>query len=275
MNRASFVGIVQWVNIAFRVKGYVNALDPPSPIHHLHRVCRTQISQPKYCVLCERYLTDHDIVRGVKLDGSWVLLSDEDIAAIYPDTETVLTVHSTVSPPNIPASLIDKTYYLIPSDDEDHSTYALFGAALREESSVAVVTYTTYKRTHLGLLSAHFGAMPRLSLCSLHYAENLRAWDPGVKPLPLPNPQELLLARRLIRSLRQPFVHEAYHNEEQQRLRDVLQKRILQPMHETVVPTGGVLNLTERLKTSILNLRNLRKKEAGKVEKPVRRRISR
>jgi len=205
----------------------------------------------RYCHACERYLTDHDLVRGFKHNGLWVLLSESDIAALHPESGSVLMVHSTTAKPVIQAMLQDRIYYLMPADDSDVHAYSLLTRALREEQSVAVVTYTTYKRTHLGLLEPIAGG---LSLRSLYYAEYMRTWKSlgiDLAAINLAQP-EILLARRLVRAMRQTFVHDAHKDVDRDRLVKAMQTRIRAPLPEPKRPeVSTVLNPSERRHTSL------------------------
>ena len=263
MTRASFVGAIQWADIEFRIKAYVTTTDSDLALHQLHRLCNTKISQHKYCQQCTRYLTDEDLVKAVQVDGKWVLFSPSDIAKVYPEVDTRLVVHETITPAEVAPNWQDKVYYIIPAEDIDAHVYALLSRSLRDEHRYAVVTYTTYKRTRLGVLCP---SQEGLVLHSLHYAEStqtLASLDVSIEPTKL-SAQEITLGRQLVRSMTRLFVYGAYTDVEQSRLRTaVLAKSAQKEIAEIVSverPTSSVMNLAERLKLSITEVRKKVKK---------------
>lgn len=265
MSRASFTGTIQWADIEFRIKAYVTVTEPGLALHHLHRVCHTRIAQHKYCQQCSRYLVDDDLVKAIQVDGKWVVFSPSDITKIYPESETRLVVHETISYNDVSTHWQDKVYYIIPAEDNDEHIYALFSRSLHDEHRFAVVTYTTYKRTHLGVICpVHDGMVLR----SLHYSDALRTLgelDILIEPTKL-SVKEIELGRQLVRSMTRQFVYGAYGDVEQERLQAAVSAKLAQKEVLEIVTLdrsiSPVMNLTERLKLSITEVR----KRTQKVE---------
>ena len=200
---------------------------------------------------------DH-IVRGIKVeDGTYVLLSDDEIKAAYPRTMQTLEIDSFTQATEIPFTLLEKPYYLEPAA-KGEKVYTLLREAMLESGVIGIARLVLHTKEYLGAL---IPAGPALMLNTLRWAHQIRPWTDlklppeGRKAL---KDSELKMARQLIADMTgdwQPDRHADTFTEAVQALvaRRVAagQTEAVEPMEEAAPGPTNVFDLTELLARSL------------------------
>lgn len=80
---------------------------------------------PRTCKDCGQVLASADIVKGIDVDGSLVLMSDEDIDAVKEDAGSrVISVEQFLHADDLDPIMLEAPYYLVP-DKEALEGYTL------------------------------------------------------------------------------------------------------------------------------------------------------
>ena len=200
---------------------------------------------------------DH-IVRGIKVeDGTYVLLSDDEIKAAYPRTMQTLEIESFTQAAEIPFTLLEKPYYLEPAAKGER-VYTLLREAMLESGVIGIARLVLHTKEYLGAL---IPAGPALMLNTLRWAHQIRPWT-DLKLPPEGNKalkdSELKMARQLIADMTgdwQPDTHvdtftEAVHALVARRVA-AGQTEAVEPMEEAAPGPTNVFDLTELLARSL------------------------
>ena len=190
-------------------------------------------------------------------DGQFILLTDEELAAVRPELTKTIEITEFVSLDDIDPMLFDKPYYLEP-DKRGSKAYALLREALRKTGKAGISRVVIRTREYL---SAMFVRDHALILMLLRFPQEIRKADklelPSSKEFE-PVKRELDLAIRLIGEMTGKWKPEEFHDEYRETLMDYIEKKITkgdtvddvkQPEREE--PAGGkVLDLAEYLERS-------------------------
>lgn len=121
-----------------------------------------------------REITKENIVKGIEYENDkYVLLSDEEIEAVYPRSTQAIEIEAFVSMAEIPFVYLDRPYYLAPVA-KGQKVYALLREALVRSERVGLARVVIHTRQHLAALVP---AGPALVLNLLRWSDEIRTWE--------------------------------------------------------------------------------------------------
>lgn len=222
----------------------------------LHEADLEPIQYLKLCSAEQEPVPDEEIVRGIRLDGEWVTVTDEELDRLAPVLTRTIEVREFVDLGEIDPLFYRKPYYLAPGEGGEEA-YVMLREAIRRSGKVGVAKFVLMHREHLAVVRAGEEA---LLLETLHYPEELI----DERELGLPagtrlREGEIRMATELIRSLSRPFDATRYANDYRARVLDLLRAKAegrLPPKLEAPpapVPTP-VVDLARRLRESLERL---------------------
>lgn len=107
----------------------------------LHALCETPIKQGKFCPSCgTEHLNPEDLVKGFEVSkGQYVVVTEQELAAIKPDRDPVITVTSFLGKGMTEAveSLTDGAHWLVPNAAFEQP-YAVIARAMNMCRAIAV-----------------------------------------------------------------------------------------------------------------------------------------
>jgi DNA end-binding protein Ku len=133
------------------VKGYTaTTTSGDVRLNQLHEACHSRIKYQKTCPIHGEVSKD-EIVSGYEVaKGEFVVIDDEELKALKPERERVVTVQAIVAQDAIdPVYFTDKTYYLLPDGKVGQRPYALIQQCLAEDKMQAVGQVVLYGREEL------------------------------------------------------------------------------------------------------------------------------
>jgi DNA end-binding protein Ku len=151
MARSSWKGYLRLSLVSVPVKGYTaNTTSGDVRLNQLHETCHSRIKYQKTCPLHGEVSKD-EIVSGYEVSkGQFVVIDDEEIKALKPERERVVTVQAIVAQDAIdPVYFTDKTYYLLPDGKVGQRPYALIQKCLADDQMQAVGQVVLYGREEL------------------------------------------------------------------------------------------------------------------------------
>ena len=203
-----------------------------------------------------------DIVKGIKQDdGDYVVLTEEQIKAAYPQTTQTIEIESFVNASEIPFILLERPYYLEPIG-KGEKVYALLREAMLEAGVIGIARVVMHTKEHLAAL---IPSGPALILNTIRWASEIRPLD----ELKLPatgkaaaglKAGELKMAAQLIGDMKGPWNSEAYTDRFTDAVRELVNQKVEAGETERVTPLedapseGGpsnVVDLTELLARSL------------------------
>ena len=203
-----------------------------------------------------------DIVKGIKQDdGDYVVLTEEQIKAAYPQTTQTIEIESFVNASEIPFILLERPYYLEPIG-KGEKVYALLREAMSEAGVIGIARVVMHSKEHLAAL---IPSGPALMLNSIRWASEIRPVD----ELKLPaegktaaglKPSELKMAAQLIGDMKGRWNATDYSDRFTDAVHELVNRKVEAGETERVTPLEGtpseggasnVLDLTELLAQSL------------------------
>jgi DNA end-binding protein Ku len=202
-----------------------------------------------------------NIVKGVAYEeGKYVVLSPEEIEAVYPKSTQSIDIEAFVSAAEIPFVYLDRPYYLAPIG-KGEKVYALLREALLKKGRIGLARVVIQTKEHLAALVP---AGPALVLNLLRWGQDIRSWEDlklpkeGVKGPGLSD-KELDMAGQLIDELTTTWQPENFSDKFKDQVMALVEKKaqagdtetVLQPEEEAPAKTADVIDLAELLQRSL------------------------
>jgi DNA end-binding protein Ku len=211
-----------------------------------------------------REITKENIVKGIEYENDkYVLLSDEEIEAVYPRSTQAIEIEAFVSMGEIPFVYLDRPYYLAPVG-KGQKVYALLREALLRSERVGLARVVIHSKQHLAALVP---AGPALVLNLLRWSDEIRTWEDlalpkeGMKANGITD-RELQMAGELIDDMTVTFDPSQFADRFKEQVMALVERKVEAGETETVLepeeeplPTGGkgadVVDLTALLQQSL------------------------
>lgn len=202
-----------------------------------------------------------DIVKGFEYeDGKYVVISPDEIEAIYPRTTQTIEIQRFIDAHEIPFVYLERPYYVAPIN-KGQKVYALLREVLAKTGKVGLAKVVVSTKQHLAVL------VPAGEVLVL----NLLRWGDEVKSLAgldLPaagvkgakvTASEMKMAEQLVKDMSGKWDPDEFKDEFKHAVMKVVQKKVKAGDTETVIepeeeaPAQGaeIIDLTELLKRSL------------------------
>lgn len=229
----------------------------------LHRPCHTPIRYARVCPSCQREVEHGEIVRGYeRLQGQFVTLEDDDLAALPLRTEKSVEILDFVRLEEIDPIFFERTYYLEPGDGGGKA-YALLRSAMQTTGRVALAKVALRHKESLAAIriarapegEAAGQAAGILALETMYFPDEIRSatqLEAAFRPVQV-NEREVAMASQLVESLAAPFDAARYRDEYRAALAQLIeQKAAGVPLAAPEAPQPGrVVDLLAALEESI------------------------
>lgn len=219
---------------------------------HFNQFCKEDGSRIKYkktCGHCGKEVKSEDIAKGFEYaPDQYVIMKDEDFEKAKTEKDKTIQIIHFADLSSIPPVYFDKTYHGIPELGGDKA-YELLRKAMYDEKKVAIA------KTVLGRTETLIALIPteeEILLETLFFQDEVKEMPKEIQHPEL-SEAELTMAKTLVTSMVKDFQPELYHNEYQQRLREIIEakingKEIMQAPQEE---KSNVIDLMEALQASL------------------------
>lgn len=229
---------------------------------HFNQLCREDHSRVRYkkiCAGCGKEVSSQDIIKGFEYDkDKYVIVTDDEFEKVKSPRDKSIQILHFAQLNQISPVYYDKTYQAVPEAGGEKA-FELLRRALMDSQKIAV------GRTVLGTKDTLLALIPRedgMLVQTMFYADEIRDLPKGYSR-PEVSEQELSMAQTLIESMNTPFNPAAYHDEYQQKLRELIETKIAgkEVVSAADEQPGKIIDLMDALKASI---------EQTKPDKPKR-----
>jgi len=242
---------ISLVNIPVRVFPATDAAATIS-FNQLHRECRTRIQQKRWCPTCEVEVPNTDLVKGYEFEkGQYVVLDEEDIAKVKPESTRVINVVQFADASLIDPVYVERPYYLAPDGNVAAEAFAVIREGMAGKAAVGKVAL--YGREYLVAIQPRENGLVMYTLRHASEVRSMGAID-ELKLVPAKmKPDEVKLARQVIGNFETGGDLTQYKDEYQDQLRQIIDAKI--EGREVTSPAEEappkVVNLMEALRQSL------------------------
>ncbi len=254
MPRHIWSGTISLGLVNVPVKLYSSVKVQTIRFHQLRKSDGCRIRLKNVCASDGVEVPAEEIVKGYEISpGRHVMVTDEELAAIYPENNGKIEIEDFVRMEQIDQVYFEKTYYLVP-DKGAAKAYSLLLLAMQKTGKAAVSRFTFHNKRRLSVIRP---AGTALSLSTIYFADEVVALEQLEDLPPLaadPAPRELRMAEQLIESLSVDFDPAQYHDDFRDRMLDLIGRKsgdeVVAPQ-----PTGDegakVIDLMSALEASL------------------------
>ena len=262
---------ISLVNIPVRVFPATDAAATVS-FNQLHRECRSRIQQKRWCPTCQVEVPNTDLVKGYEFEkGRYVVLEDEDIAKVKPESTRVINIVQFADASVIDPVYVEKPYYLAPDGNVAGEAFAVMREGMAGKAAIGKLAL--YGREYLVAIQPRENG---LVMYTLRHASEVRAMGAidELKSVPAKiKPDEVKLARQVIGNFETGGDLTQYKDDYQDQLRGIIDAKIegreVVTQEEEAPPK--VVNLMEALRQSLDRVSASRKRTAKIGQAPVRK----
>lgn len=223
--RATWSGMISFGLVNIPVKLFAAARDQDISFHQMHKEDSGRVRYDKVCKVCNNTLGKDEIVKGYEYrKGQYVILTDEELDSVNLKTAKTIAITNFVDASEVDPIEFERAYYVAPDENGDRA-YVLLRQALAQENKVGIGKVSMGSREKLAAIRL---SGDTLVLETMYFADEIvKAEGIGI---PAPDFQvsesELDLAKVLIEHMAAPFDPNAYHDEYEQALKDLINKKI-------------------------------------------------
>lgn len=238
--RALWSGSVSFGLLSIPVKLYKAVSRKTVHFHLIDRRSGARIRYRNVSDLDGREVPTEAIAKGYQLpSGDYVLIDDEELAALDPEASRTIAIEQFVDLAQIDPVFYDAAYYVVP-DKAARKPYVLLVRAMHEQGRAAIAGFVMRARQYLCALRADDG---RLVLSTMVHADEINeptrlAELHGVDDVEV-SVRELRMARDLVDSLTDDFEPTRFADTYRLRVTDLIQRKAASKKVVTP-PTPGV-----------------------------------
>lgn len=241
------------VNVPIRVYSATESHD--ITLHMVHSADGGRIRYQRRCEECGRIVDNDDIDRAHIADGRTVILTEDELAELPADRDHEMDVIEFVPSEQVDVLRLDKSYFLEP-EKQAVKAYTLLRQALEATDRLAIVQFAMRNKTRMGALRVHGKA---LVVQTLLWDDEVR--EPKFDVLETTadvSERELDMAKNLIESLSDDFDEDAFGDEYQKQLRELIDAKLESGTATTATAQesdeeagGEVVDLMDALQQSV------------------------
>ena len=217
-----------------------------------NQLCKDDLSRVKYkkiCASCGKEVSSGDIVKGFQYEeDKYVVVTDEDFEKIKTEKDRSIQILHFSDLSSVRPIYYDKTYHAVPEKGGEKA-FELLRRAMLDEQKIAIgKTVMGNSETLLAIIPTEEGML----IEKMFYLDEIKE-IPKEFARPEIDEAELNMAKQLIQSMDKAFDPSLYHDEYQERLRELIHtkiagKEVVQAKDDT---PDNIINLMDALKASI------------------------
>ena len=220
--------------------------------NQLHAECQTRIQQKRWCPHCEREVPNTDIVKGYEFEkGRYVVVGDEDVEKVRVESTRVINLERFTDANTIDAIYLERPYYLAPDGPVAKDAFAVIREGMKGKAGIGKVAL--YGREYLVKVEPRERGLIMYTLRHANEIRSMKAIDELADVPETVKPDEVKLARQVIGTFEGDLDFEAYRDEYQEGLREIIDAKISgrEIVAQEVEAPPKVVNLMDALRKSL------------------------
>jgi DNA end-binding protein Ku len=194
-------------------------------LREVHATKRVPLRRKRVCTLEDVEVPNEEIAHGLALDGQCVMLTDEELTAVQPETTKTIEISGFVHEGEIDPVFYDRSYWLVPKGTEEGPVraYHLLASAMGKGEHVALGSLVIHSREHPVAIRAREG---RLLLSTMLFSHEVRPLEDLELPdQGLARPQAVDGAVAIVGELASDFHPARYHDRNRKRLQAIIDRK--------------------------------------------------
>src|SRR3984957_280588 len=244
-------GTISFGLVSIPIRLFAAARTKRTFLHQIHKECNTRLKQPLYCPTCDRMVDRSEVIKGYEYEtGKYVLIDGDEIKKITPPSGKTMEIIAFLDRDAVDPIYFDSSFVALP-DANSEKPYRLLLKAIEDTKKMGVAKVTMHQREYTIFIRARNNG---LTLHTMYYQNEIAAIEGYGKPSDVKlKAEEVKLADQLVESLSAPFRPEAYKDEFQERLNELIQAK-LKGKTVAVAPKTArapVIDMMQALKKSL------------------------
>lgn len=244
-------GMISFGLVTIPIRLFAAARSKRTYLHQIHNACNTRLKQPLYCPTCDRMVDRSEVIKGYEYEtGQYVLVDGEEIKKITPPSGRTMEILTFLEQSDVDPIYFDSSFVALPEAHAE-KPYLLLLKALQDTKKMGVAKVSMHQREYTIFIRARNNG---LTLHTMYYQNEIAAVEGYGKKHDIKlKPDEVKLADQLVENLSAPFKPEAYKDEFQERLNELIEAK-LKGKTVTVASTSGkapVIDMMQALKKSL------------------------
>jgi DNA end-binding protein Ku len=197
-------------------------------LREVHATRLVPLRRKRVCTLEDVEVPNEEIARGLEVDGQMVMLTDEELSAVQPETTKTIEISGFAHEGEIDPVLYDRSYWLVPKGAEEGPVraYHLLVNAMAGAGQIALGTLVIHSREHPVAIRTLEG---RLLLSTMIFSHELRSLEdldlPAGETEGEPDPQAVASAVAIVQELSADFQPARYHDRHRKRLQALIERK--------------------------------------------------
>lgn len=194
-------------------------------LREVHAVKRVPLRRKRVCTLEDVEVPNEEIAHGLQLDDQCVMLTDEELQAVQPETTKTIEISGFVHEGDIDPVFYDRSYWLVPKGTEEGPVraYHLLASAMGKGEHVALGSLVIHSREHPVAIRAREG---RLLLSTMLFSHEVRPLEDLELPdQSLARPEAVDGAVAIVGELASDFHPTRYHDRNRKRLQAIIDRK--------------------------------------------------
>ena len=262
-------GAISFGLVSIPIKLYTATEDHAIHFRQLHKECKSPIKYEKICPVCNRPVSDEEIVRGYEYEpGKFVIIDDEDLERIPMPTVKTIDIVDFTDIGQIDPIYYDKTYFIVP-EDIGTKPYVLLRDSMKETKRVAIAKVVIRSKQNLACIRVYDEKY--MVMETMHFPDEIKNANqlPPLREVSLQE-NEIKMAKQLIDTLTSDFKPEKYDDSYRKTLIEMIESKIQDKdieIPQKALEADNVLDLVSALKASIESVKNEEKAKKGRKRK--------
>ncbi|GAB6118391.1 MAG: Ku protein, prokaryotic [Caldanaerobacter subterraneus] len=267
--RSMWKGAISFGLVSIPIKLYTATEDHAIHFRQLHKECKSPIKYEKICPVCNRPVSDEEIVRGYEYEpGKFVIIDDEDLERIPMPTVKTIDIVDFTDIGQIDPIYYDKTYFIVP-EDIGTKPYVLLRDSMKETKRVAIAKVVIRSKQNLACIRVY--EEKYMVMETMHFPDEIKNTNqlPPLREVSLQE-NEIKMAKQLIDTLTSDFKPEKYDDSYRKTLIEMIESKIQDKdieIPQKALEADNVLDLVSALKASIESVKNEEKAKKGRKRK--------
>ena len=244
-------GTISFGLVSIPIRLFAAARTKRTYLHQIHKECNTRLKQPLYCPTCDRMVDRSEVIKGYEYEnGRYVLIDGDEIKKITPPSGKTMEIIAFLDRDSVDPIYFDSSFFALP-DAHSEKSYQLLVKAIEDTRKMGVAKVTMHQREYTVFIRARNNG---LTLHTMYYQNEIatvegygRTYDVKLRP------EEVKLADQLVENLSAPFKPEAYRDEFQEHLNELIEAKMKGKTIQPVPQKGKapVIDMMEALKKSL------------------------